>query len=429
MSSLSAKQPADIAELLAEREEHAVQALLTLPAEKAAAALYKLEDGLRERVMADLVGNARLAPMLNTLDADEVADLLNGLAPEQAQELLLQLEHRAPVARLLSYPVDTAGGIMDTAVLELSASDTPETAAEKLRNWPGKLDHLQEAYVIDEARRLVGRVNLLRLLVAPEGTPVASLWEEEPESVTVDLDQEKVVNRMERYDLDSMPVVDEEGVLLGSVTLTDAISVLKRESDEDMRYMGGLSQSTSQAGKIWRIVQGRLPWLALGMVGSILGAVVIMRFEAVLEQAAILAAFIPLIAATAGNAGIQSSTVTVQGLATGTFGIKGLLPRMARELAGAMLNGLAVSLLVALFLVALEWWSPDQFQRDQALFLTLALSLLAVIIIAALIGALVPTLLDRMGVDPAVATGPFITVSNDIVGVLIYFLVASWLYL
>ena len=151
--------------------------------------------------------------------------------------------------------------------------------------------------------------------------------------------------------------------------------------------------------------------------------------EAVLEQAAILAAFIPLIAATAGNAGIQSSTVTVQGLATGTFGIKGLLPRMARELAGAMLNGLAVSLLVALFLVALEWWSPDQFQRDQALFLTLALSLLAVIIIAALIGALVPTLLDRMGVDPAVATGPFITVSNDIVGVLVYFLVASWLYL
>ncbi len=426
---LNSRQPADIALALAEREEHVVQVLLSLPVAKAGLTLYKLAPVLRRTALAALADNPRLPSILDALDSDEAADLLLELPEQAVDEVLARLSKREDIRVLLHYPADSAGGIMDRAVLVLRDTDTAADARRSLREQFQRLRRQAEAYVVDKTGHLQGTIELLPLLVQPGDFAISQTMDQDPEAVPATLDREEVVNRMERYDLDAMPVVDEEGLLLGRVSLSDAISVLREESEEDLRYMSGLSQPSSTAGRLMRQVQSRLPWLVVGMLGSILGALVIIQFEGALAQAALLAAFIPLIAASAGNAGIQSSTVTVRGLATGGMDITGLFPRLAREAGGALLNGATLSLLLVLLLTALQWIVPDQLTGDVRLFATLACSMLIVITLASLIGAAVPLLLKQLGIDPAVATGPFITVSNDIIGVWVYFTVANWLYL
>ena len=427
--TLADSKPGDIVRALRDMEPEDVWPCLAhLPSEKAALALHRLDEDFRGRVLAAEHDPVFLKYLLELLDTDEAADLIAQLPASDADALLDSLTRADEVEQLLTYAPDSAGGIMDTHLLVAKLDDSVAGATAYLRRHAADIDQNHDLWVVDEGGRLAGFVSLPQLLISPETALLSELAERDVSSVSPDTDQEQAAHMVERYDLSQLAVVDDIGQLLGQITSEDAISVLKRESSEDLQRMSGLSAEVGRRDSTLRMVYSRLPWLAVGMIGSVLGAAVIMRFEAALEQAAILAAFIPLIAATAGSAGIQSSTVTVQGLATGELG-GSLISRLLREFRVAVLNGLSISALLGVFMLGAHLLLPDRLESAALLFVTLGLSLLGVLAIATLIGATMPLLLDQMKIDPAVATGPFITVSADVIGILFYFVVADLIYL
>jgi len=422
-------KPGDIAQVLRDMETEAVWSCLAqLPSEKAALALHRLDEEFRGRVLESNHDPVFLKYLLELLDTDEAADLIAQLPEEESTALLDSLSRADEVEQLLTYPPDSAGGIMDTHLLVARLDDSVAEATAYLRRHAADIDQNHDLWVVDEQGHLAGFVGLPQLLISPETALLGELAERDFASVGPDTDQEQAAHMVERYDLAQLAVVDEAGQLLGQITSEDAISVLKRESSEDLQRMSGLSAEVRRNDSTLRMVYSRLPWLAVGMLGSVLGAAVIMRFEAALEQAAILAAFIPLIAATAGSAGIQSSTVTVQSIATGELG-GSVLGRLLREFRVAVVNGLSISALLGVFMLGVHLLSPDRLESVGQLFLTLGVSLLGVLAIATLIGATMPLLLHRLKIDPAVSTGPFITVSADVIGILFYFVVADLIYL
>ncbi len=429
ISTLATSKPADIASALRDMDVDAVWSCLTqLPSEKAALALHRLDEDFRGRVMAGVKDTVFLKYLLELLDTDEAADLIAHLPDTDAHALLDSLSRADEVEQLLAYPADSAGGIMDTHLLVAELDDSVADATAYLRRHAADIDQNHDLWVVDEQGCLAGFVSLPQLLISPDTVTLAELANRDPDSVSPETDQEQAAHMVERYDLAQLAVVDEKGHLLGQITSEDAISVLKRESSEDLQRMSGLSAEVSRSDSTLRMVYSRLPWLAVGMIGSVLGAAVIMRFETALEQAAILAAFIPLIAATAGSAGIQSSTVTVQAIATDNLG-DSLAGRLLREFRVAVLNGVSISALLGVFMLAVAWLLPDRLDSIGLLFLTLAISLLGVLAIATFIGASMPLLLHRLKIDPAVSTGPFITVSADVIGILFYFVIADTIYL
>ncbi|MEM0953033.1 MAG: magnesium transporter [Pseudomonadota bacterium] len=426
---LADSKPGDIARVLRDMEPEDVWSCLAqLPSEKAALALHRLDEEFRSRVLAAGQDPVFLKYLLELLDTDEAADLIAQLPGSDAAVLLDSLTRADEVEQLLAYAADSAGGIMDTHLLVAKLSDSVAEATAYLRRHAADIDQNHDLWVVDDAGHLAGFVGLPQLLISPDTALLSELADRDFASVSPETDQEQAAHMVERYDLSQLAVVDEAGQLLGQITSEDAISVLKRESSEDLQRMSGLSAEVGRRDSTLRMVRSRLPWLAVGMIGSVLGAAVIMRFEGALEQAAILAAFIPLIAATAGSAGIQSSTVTVQGLATGELD-GSVLPRVLREFRVAVLNGVSISALLGLFIAAVHILAPGRLDAAGLLFITLGLSLLGVLAIATLIGATMPLLLHRMKIDPAVSTGPFITVSADVIGILFYFVVADLIYL
>ena len=430
LEELAAAKPGDIAIALRNMDIDDVWPVLAqLPAENAALALHRLDDDYRARVMATYRDPVFVKYLLELLDTDEAADLLADLPPSEAEQLLGNLCRAEEVEALLSYPPDRAGVIMDTHLLVLQEEDPVTDAVAYLRKNAAELQQNHDLWVINPAGKLAGAVSLTQLLIAAESTPLAQIAVTDLVTVSPEVDQEQAAHLVERYDLNQLPVVDESGSLLGQITSEDAIRVLKRESAEDMQRMSGLSAEVGRRDSTLRMVYSRLPWLAVGMGGSVLGALVIMEFEEALQQAAILAAFIPLIAATAGSAGIQSSTVTVQGLATGVIADRSHLSRLLREFRVALLNGLAISALLGVFLLLVSVLATDRIEAGWLLFLTLGTSMIGVITIATLIGATMPLLLARLRIDPAVSMGPFITVSADVVGILFYFVIADLIYL
>ena len=246
-------------------------------------------------------------------------------------------------------------------------------------------------------------------------------------SVSTHEDQEEVARIMERYNLLALPVIDGQGCLAGQVTIDDVVDVIRDEAEEDIQRMSGLSDDEETTDSVWLMVKNRLPWLLGGLGGAGLAAMVVSSFEESLQQAVILAGFIPIIMSTAGNVGIQSSAVAVQGLASGDIMVGNISSRLRKEISVALLNGIAAATVVALFILALSLITS--IHEPARLALTAGLSLITVILLAATIGATVPLILNHLGVDPALATGPFITISNDILGVLIFFQLATVLYL
>jgi magnesium transporter len=430
LEALAAAKPGDIALALRDMDFQDIwPRLAQLPAEKAALALHRLEGDFRARVMADYRDAVFLKYLLELLDTDEAADLLADLPEAEAERLLGTLSRADEVEHLLTYPPDTAGGIMDTHLLVLGEQDSVKDAVDYLRRNAAELQQNHDIWVTNPEGILTGAVSLAQLLIATDAMTLDQIAVRDLVTVSPEVDQEHAAHLVERHDLNQLPVVDAEGHLLGQITSEDAITILKRESTEDLQRMSGLSAEVGRSDSTLRMVYSRLPWLAVGMGGSVLGALVIMEFEEALQQAAVLAAFIPLIAATAGSAGIQSSTVTVQGLATGVFVERSHLSRLLREFRVALLNGLAISVLLGAFLLLVSLVATDRLESGWLLFLTLGCSMVGVITLATLIGATMPLLLDRLRIDPAVSTGPFITVSADVVGILFYFVVADLIYL
>jgi len=419
--------PADAAVLLSHLSPaEAKKALHWLPPERGGEVLAELDDHFRARLLEG-DDSDRISALLEDLDSDDVADVLADLPEKTAQQVLPKLEDAQEVVQLLGYGEETAGGIMAAEYFAVLRSWSVQQVIEEMRRRVHELPDLLEVFITDETGRLEGTASLKSLLLSAPDALIGDVMRLEVVSVPTHEDQEAVARIMERYDLLVLPVVDGQGHLMGQITIDDVVDVIREEAEEDIQRMGGLSGDEQPTDSVWQMVKSRLPWLLGGLGGAGLAALVVGSFDEALQQAVILAGFIPIIMATAGNVGIQSSAVAVQGLASGDILGGDIRRRLGKEMTVAMINGIAAAAVIALVILALS--SVASIHEPARLALTAGLALVTVILMAAVIGATVPLILHRLGIDPALATGPFITTSNDILGVLIFFQLATVLYL
>ena len=416
--------PVDIAEIFDRVTLQEAQFIYRqLNEELASEVLVELDEDLKESFLASL-SNSEIALQVEMMDSDDAADFIQTLPEDRKDEILAQLEdveHSSDIASLLSYDEDTAGGLMATEFIWAQSNWTVGEALQNLRDQAQEIDNVYTIYTVDEHDRLLGTLSLKTFLYADNSTKIAEIYSPNPISVKANAKDSDVVKIMEKYDLVVLPVVDQAGVLLGRITIDDVVDVMREEAEKASQIASGVSEKIEDNDSIWIISRARLPWLLVGLVGGICGSMVIGGFEIQLNKIPQLAFFIPLIAAMGGNVGVQSSALIVQGLANKTLNYDSTYSKVGKEILVALMNGSVLSL----FMFAYNYL----FGLDFALCLTVSIALYAVIIIAGIVGSLVPMLLHRYKIDPALATGPFITTMNDILGMLIYFTISYWIFL
>ncbi|MBO2543805.1 MULTISPECIES: magnesium transporter [Salegentibacter] len=410
---------ADIAEILTELSlEEATYIVKLLDSQKTAEALMELEEGVRERIL-DTLSAKEIAEELEEMDTDDAADIISELSPERQQNVIAELvdeEHADNIVELLRYDEDSAGGLMAKELVKVNENWSVTGCMTEMREQAENVTRVHSIYVVDDKNKLKGRLSLKDLLTAPSHANIQDVYIPQVDYVNVHTEGEEVARVMQKYDLEAIPVVDEMGRLVGRITIDDIVDFIKEEAEKDYQMASGISESVEADDSLWRLTRARLPWLVLGLFGG-LGSVYIMKgFEEALEQFPILFFFTPLIAAMAGNVGVQSSAIIVQGLANDN--LRGsLLQRLIKEVGLSLINGVALGILVILFGLIVG--------QDQLVSITIAASLLSVIIVAALVGTFVPIILNKQGIDPAIATGPFITTSNDIFGIFLFFYISK----
>ncbi|AVI50393.1 magnesium transporter [Pukyongia salina] len=410
---------ADVAEILEElNSDDATYLIKLLESEITSEALMELDDDVREKILSRL-SPKEIAEELQEMDTDDAADIVAELDDEIQQEVIEKIEDdllAADIVELLNYDEDTAGALMAKELVKVKETWTVAGCVREMRRQAKNVTRVHSIYVTDKDGKLKGRLSLKDLLTAPEKAHISEVYIPKVDYVTVNTENEEVARIMHKYDLEAIPVIDEEGVLLGRITIDDIMDFIKDEAEKDYQMAAGISGDVEADDSIWQLTRARLPWLVLGLFGG-LGSVYIMQgFEEALTQYPILFFFTPLIAAMAGNVGVQSSAIIVQGLANDN--VKGsLFNRLIKEVGLALINGLALGLLVILFGTIVG--------QDQLVSITIAVSMLSVIIVAALVGTFVPIVLDKRGIDPAIATGPFITTSNDIFGIFLFFWISK----
>jgi magnesium transporter len=420
-------QPTDVMELMLylpiklARRVHA-----WLPSDLAADVLEEVSPDLRSKLLEDAEID-RIAEIAGELDEDDAVELLDDLPDPVVAALLARLPDAEDLRERLEFDEDTAGEAMTNKFVVVHEEWDVRTATRAVRKMAAEIEAFYEVYVVNEARQLVGRLQLRDLLLNKKRTRIGDIMREVSVYVFPDADQEDVLELARKYDVQTIPVVDQERHVIGRITVEELQEIERDEAEEDIMLMSGLAPDSLPDDSVGRIIRARLPWLAGGLVGAALAGAVVGSFENQLKQAAILASFIPVVMAMAGNAGIQASTVTVQGLAAGNLWIGDLGRRVVKELLGSMINGVLIAIALGLLVVlAAEFVSIDAPIR---LALAAGLSVLLVTMIAATLGSTIPLVLNHFDIDPAVATGVFITTANDILGVLVYFTVASAIYL
>ncbi len=420
--------PADVAVMLHHLPRDDARALFGwLSPEVASDVLPELDDDFRAAIL-DVYPADHIRVLLDDMDSDDAADVLADLPPEVAETVLSGLEDASEVQELLEYAEDTAGGIMGTDFVAVPDTLTVGEATEEVRTNAERIEPIFGVYVVDAEGRLVGIASLKSLLLSRANEPVTSIIEPDVMSVTPEVDQEDVARLMERYDLVVLPVVDPGGRLVGRITIDDVVDVIREEAEEDIQRMSGV-RNEEVTSSVLQMTRGRLVWLFLGLIGAFFSALVINNFGGQIEKAVVLAMFIPVVMAMAGNAGTQSSAIAVQGLAAGDLWSSDITRRLSKEVVVALINGLFLAAAVSLLVVLLGATNVITTPHVARLAITVALTLVAVIVVAASIGSTVPLMLDRFGIDPALATGPFITTSNDLIGLIVYFWIASVIYL
>ncbi|WP_203256086.1 magnesium transporter [Hyunsoonleella ulvae] len=411
---------ADIAEILDELNlEQAIYVIKLLDSETTSDILTELDEDIREKVLKNLTAQ-EIAEEVEELDTDDAADIIAELPEERQQAVIDRIEdeeHKAEIEELLAYDEDTAGSLMAKELVKVYETWTVAGCMRRIRGQAKEVTRVHSIYVVNKEEKLIGRLSLKDLIVAKSEQKISDLVKVNVDYVNVKEDVEDVAKIMAKYDLEAIPVVDEHKTLLGRITIDDIVDVLKEEADKDYQMAAGITGDVDSDDSILQLTRARLPWLFLGLIGGV-GAFIIMEgFKGLFTgKAVILFFFTPLIAAMAGNVGVQSSAIIVQGLANDD--VKGSVnSRLLKEMLLAALNGI----ILALFLFVFIWI----FEGELNTALAISVSLVVVIIVAGLIGTFVPLFLDKRGVDPAIATGPFITTSNDILGILLYFWIAK----
>ena len=411
---------ADIAEILDELElDEATYLIKLLDSEKTSEALMELEEDVRERILDNLSAK-EIAEELENMDTDDAADIMAELSEERKQEVIGEIvdeEHAGHIVELLRYDEDSAGGLMAKELVKVNENWNVTGCMSEMRAQAENVTRVHSIYVVDNRGKLKGRLSLKDLLTASSRANISDVYIPQVDYVNVHTPGEEVARVMQKYDLEAIPVVDEMGRLVGRVTIDDIFDFMRDEAERDYQMAAGISEDVEADDSILHLTRARLPWLILALCGGFVSVTVLGTFDAAMKEHAALFFFVPLIAAMAGNVGVQSSAIVLQGLANKS--LRGsLLNRLVKEILLSLLNGvvLAIFLIVGgIFLLGFDFWFG----------LTVGASLISVIIIASLIGTFVPIILDKMGIDPAMATGPFITTSNDIFGILIYFTIAK----
>jgi len=410
---------ADIAEILDELSfDEAVYIIRLLDSETTAEVLMDVDDDVREKILKQLTAK-EIAEEIDELDTDDAADVIAEL-PEKRKKAVMQEiedeEHAKEIVELLRYDDDSAGGLMAKELVKVNENWSIPRCVKEMRTQAEQVTRVHSIYVIDNSGKLKGRLSLKDLLMASTKATIAEVYIPKVDFVSVTDEAEDVANIMRKYDLEAIPVVDELGVLVGRITIDDIVDVIKEEADKDYQLAAGITQDVEADDTIWELTRARLPWLFLGLIGGVGAARIMGFFEDAIAENAILFMFTPLIAAMAGNVGVQSSAIIVQGLANDD--VKGSISdRLLKEISLAMINGLALSVLLFFYVFIAE--------QNINVATAISISLFVVIIVAGLIGTFIPLFLDKRGIDPAIATGPFITTSNDIFGILIYFWIAK----
>ncbi|TDP58870.1 magnesium transporter [Flavobacterium dankookense] len=411
---------ADIAEIFDELEsEEAIYIFKILDSEITAEILTELEDDVREKILRGLSAK-EIAEELDELDTDDAADIIAELSESKKEEVISELEdveHAKDIVDLLRYDEDTAGGLMGKELVKVNENWNVLTCVKEMRIQAENVTRVHSIYVVDDENRLKGRLSLKDLLTTSTKTPVSEVYIKKVDSVRVNASNIEVARIMQKYDLEAIPVVDEMGRLVGRITIDDIVDVIKDEADKDYQLAAGISQDVEADDSILQLTKARLPWLVLALFGGFISVTLLESFQDAMKFHKALFFFTPLIAAMAGNVGVQSSAIIVQGLAN--HSISGtIVNRLLKEISLSLLNGLILASLLYLgshFLLGV----------DSKIGIIVTIALVSVIIIASLIGTSIPLLLDKFGIDPALATGPFITTSNDICGILIYFSIAK----
>jgi magnesium transporter len=411
---------ADIAEILDELDfDQATYIFKVLDSEKTAEILVELEDDLRENILSRL-SPKEIAEELDELDTDDAADIIAELSQSKKEEVISELEdveHAKDIVDLLRYDEDTAGGLMGKELVKVNENWSVLTCVKEMRLQAENVTRVHSIYVVDDEDRLKGRLSLKDLLTTSTKSQIADIYINKVTYVRVDTEDVEVARIMQKYDLEAIPVVDEMGRLVGRITIDDIIDVIKDEADKDYQLAAGISQDVEANDSILELTKARLPWLVLALFGGFISVHMLGLFEGAMKHHRELFFFTPLIAAMAGNVGVQSSAIIVQGLANNTIS-GSIFQRLLKEISLSLLNG-------AILAVILFVGSHFLLGVNPKIGMIVTIALISVIIIASLIGTFIPLLLNKFNIDPALATGPFITTSNDICGILIYFSIAK----
>jgi magnesium transporter len=414
--SLEDVNAADITSLLYEftsEESKYVLDLLTL--ELRSQIINGLDSDTRKSFLK-IFAVPEITAIINQLDSDDAADVLNELPVREREEIIARMDPvlASQVIDLLRYDDHVAGGIMAKELIKANENWTVVQCIEEIRKQAEHVTKFYAVYVVDDHDKLLGRVALQKLILTDSKTLVRDIFDEDPMAVETYLQDTEVAEIMKKYDLESVPVVNVQGQLVGRITIDDVVDVITEQAEEERQIMAGISEDVEEDDSVWRNTRARLPWLVIGIAGGLLSARFMGLFESEIERIAAIAFFIPLIQATGGNVGIQSSSLVVQSLVSQTMADDGLLKRLGKVFSVALLNGLVLALLVF-------FGNTLIFGYDK-LSIVVSVALFAVVNFASLIGTATPLLLHRFGFNPALASGPFITTTNDLLGLALYFL-------
>lgn len=411
---------ADIAELMNELDgEDAGYLFRIIESEISSEILLELDEEVREKILNNLSAK-EIAEELDEMDTDDAVDIIAELSEEMKDEVISELEdfeHAKDIVELLRYDEDTAGGLMAKEYIQVNENWNVLTCIQEIRKQAENVSRVHSIYVVDDEDRLKGRLSLKDLITSSTTTQIKEIYIPKVDSVKVDTEDTEVARIMQKYDLEAIPVVDETGRLVGRITIDDIVDVIKDEADRDYQMAAGISQDVEADDSIWELTKARLPWLLLALIGSFIAVNISEGFSDAMDKYQTLFFFTPLVAAMAGNVGVQSSAIVVQGLANNSLS-GSLWKRLGKEMLLALLNS---TVLAVLLLLATHFIMGTSYEISS----TIVLALVTVMILASLIGTFIPIMLDKNGIDPAIATGPFITTSNDIFGILIYFTIAK----
>ena len=420
-SNLKDLHYADIAELVNELDsKEGTYLIKLLDSEKTADILPELDEYQREAVLENLSAK-EIAEEVEILDTDDAADIIAELPDERKERVMSEItdtSHIDDIRELLTYEENSAGGLMAKELVKVQEDLSVLKCLNTIKSQAEEITRIHSVYVVDSNNRLKGRLSLKDLLTANSKDKVKNIYIPKVDFVSVDQDGEEVAKIMSKYDLEAIPVVNNKKELVGRITIDDILDLIKEEAEKDYQLAAGIASDVEADDTIFELTRARLPWLFLGLLGGLGSVFILQEFEIIMSRPDLRSLFFytPLIAAMAGNVGVQSSAIIVQGLANDN--LKGsLLSRLLKEIGLSLINGITLSILVIIF--------GQIISQDLKLSLTIALSMMSVIIVSALIGTFTPIILNQKGIDPAIATGPFITTSNDIFGIFLFFYLAK----